>query len=200
VSVPGTPARLVVVGASAGGLTALRTLVSTLPPDFEVPVVIVQHRARESELLCELVQECSALRVLEIVDKLDLTPGVFVAPPDYHVLLGDGHFSLSVDEPVRYSRPSIDVLFESVADAFGAGAVGVVLTGANADGSAGLRRIVDAGGQAVVEDPGTAEVAVMPRSAIRAVPEAVVLPVERIGPHLVALLGGAVAPVAARRA
>ena len=179
--------RLVAVGASAGGLHALRTLVASLPADFEVPVVIVQHRARESELLCELLQECTPLPVFEVVDKMDVGPGVFVGPPDYHLFLDGGSFSLSTDEPVRYSRPSIDVMFESAADEYGMDAIGVVLTGANADGAAGLRRIADRGGHAVVQDPDTAEVRVMPRSALKAVPEACVLPLEEIGAHLAAI-------------
>jgi two-component system, chemotaxis family, protein-glutamate methylesterase/glutaminase len=182
--------RLVAVGASAGGLGALRELVAGLPPEFDVPVVIVQHRARESQLLCELLQECSPLRVQEVVDKLVVEPGVFVAPPDYHLLLDDGSFSLSVDEPVRYSRPSIDVMFESASDEYGSATIGVVLTGANADGAAGLSRIVERGGHAIVQDPETAEVKVMPRSALKAVPDAEVLPVERIGRRLVELAAG----------
>ena len=186
--------RVVVVGASAGGLHALRTLVAGLPPDFEIPVIIVQHRAKESELLCELLQECAHVQVQEVVDKMDLGPGVFVGPPDYHLLVDDGYFSLTTDEPVRYSRPSIDVMFESAVDTFGMDVVGVVLTGANADGARGLRRIVDAGGHAVVQDPETAEVRVMPRSAARAVPEACVLPLEGIAGHLARIQGRRVPP------
>ena len=182
--------RVVVVGASAGGLHALRTLVAALPADFEVPVVIVQHRAKESELLCELLQECSPMRVYEVTDKQEIGPGVFVGPPDYHLLLDrDGYFSLSTDDPVRYSRPSIDVMFESAADVYGMDTVGIVLTGANQDGATGLRRIADAGGHCVVQDPETAEVRVMPRFALRAVPDACVLPVEAIGPHLASIRG-----------
>jgi two-component system chemotaxis response regulator CheB len=182
--------RIVVVGASAGGLHALRTLVSALPEDFDVPVVVVQHRAKESELLCELLQECSPMPVYEVTDKQEIGPGVFVGPPDYHLLLDrDGYFSLSTDEPVRYSRPSIDVMFESAADVYGMDTVGVVLTGANQDGAAGLRRIADAGGHCVVQDPDTSEVRVMPRFAVRAVPDACVLPLEEIGPHLAAIRG-----------
>jgi len=186
--------RVVVVGASAGGLHALRTLVSALPADFEIPVVVVQHRARESELLCELLQECSAVSVQEVVDKMEMGPGVFVGPPDYHLLVDEGYFTLSCDEPVRYSRPSIDVMFESAVDSYGMDVVGVVLTGANADGSLGLRRIADAGGHAVVQEPETAEVRVMPRAALQAVPGACVLPLEAIGPHLVGIRGRRLPP------
>lgn len=192
--------RLVVVGASAGGLHALRTIVSGLPDDFELPVVVVQHRAKESELLCELLQECSGLPVAEVNDKQEIGPGVWVGPPDYHLLLDDGFFSLTTDEPVRYSRPSIDVTFESAADVYGMDLIGVVLTGANADGSRGLRRIADEGGHTIVQDPETAEVRVMPRSAAKAVPDACVLPLEEIAPHLARIRGRRVprcGPVAA---
>jgi two-component system chemotaxis response regulator CheB len=192
--------RIVVVGASAGGLHALRTIVSGLPDDFELPVVVVQHRAKESELLCELLQECSGLPVAEVNDKQEIGPGVWVGPPDYHLLLDDGFFSLTTDEPVRYSRPSIDVMFESAADVYGMDVIGVVLTGANADGARGLRRIADEGGHAIVQDPETAEVRVMPRSAAKAVPDACVLPLEEIAGHLARIKGRRVprcGPVAA---
>jgi two-component system, chemotaxis family, protein-glutamate methylesterase/glutaminase len=189
--------RLVVVGASAGGLHALRTLVAGLPADFELPVVVVQHRAKESELLCELLQECSHLAVQEVVDKMEMGPGVFVGPPDYHLLVDEGYFTLSCDDPVRYSRPSIDVMFESAADAYGMDVIGIVLTGANADGARGLRRIVDEGGYGIVQEPETAEVRVMPRSAAKAVPEACVLPLEKIPEHLASIRGRRVPPCGA---
>lgn len=181
---------LVVVGASAGGLNALQLLVGGLPSDWAMALAIVQHRSRESHALCELLQDVSALPIIEVNDKEEIAVGrVFLAPPDYHMLVEDEHFSLSVDAPERWSRPSIDVLFESAADAFGDRVVGVVLTGANSDGSRGLRRIVDSGGQAVVQDPTTAEVRVMPEAARRAVPEACVLPLQAIPAHLANLRG-----------
>lgn len=182
--------RAVAVGTSAGGLDALRTLVAGLPRGFPMPVIVVQHRSPDSHLLCELIAECSPLPVDEVVDKMPVEGGhVYVAPPDYHTLVEDGHFVLSVDAPVRFSRPSIDVMFSSVADAYGPDAIGVVLTGANADGARGLRRIVDAGGAAVVQEPATADVHVMPAEAARAVPEACVLPLPRIAPYLAAIRG-----------
>ena len=186
--------RVVVVGASAGGLHALRTLVSGLPADFGVPVVIVQHRAKESELLCELLQECSPLPVQEVTDKMDMGTGVYVGPPDYHLLVDEGYFTLTCDDPVRYSRPSIDVMFESAVDTYGMDVVGIVLTGANADGARGLRRVADAGGHCVVQEPESAEVRVMPRSALKAVPEACVLPMEDIAAHLTGIHGRRVPP------
>jgi two-component system chemotaxis response regulator CheB len=182
--------RMVAVGASAGGLAALRTLLHGLPTDFELPVVVVQHRSRDSHLLCELLQECTALDVNEVNDKEEIRDGcIYVAPPDYHLLIDGGSFALSVDEPVRFSRPSIDVTFFSVASAYGPDAIGVVLTGANADGSLGLKRIRDAGGAAIVQDPAGAEVRVMPAAALKAVPDACVLTVDRIGPYLSAIRG-----------
>jgi two-component system chemotaxis response regulator CheB len=189
--------RVVTVGVSAGGLHALRTLVGGLPPDFALPMVIVQHRSKDSELLCGLLQECTRLLVSEVNDKEDMAPGhVYVAPPDYHLLVEEGYFVLSTDEPVRFSRPSIDVTFESVADSYGMDAVGVVLTGANADGARGLRAIADAGGHCVVQDPATADVRMMPQSALRAVPDACVLALEAIAPHLEGAAGRRFPPCA----
>ena len=184
--------RIVVIGASAGGLHALRTVLEALPADFTIPIVVVQHRSRDSELLCELLQETTPLRVIEVNDKVGTARGhVYVAPPDYHLLVEEGYFALSVDEPVRFSRPSIDVTFESAVDSYGMDTIGVVLTGANQDGAHGLRRIVEAGGYAVVQDPATAEVRVMPQAAIAAVPGARVLPLEQIGRHLAGIHGRA---------
>jgi two-component system chemotaxis response regulator CheB len=173
---------IAVVGTSWGGLGALRTLVAGLPASLALPIVIVQHRHRESgNLLAPLLQDHSALPVCEIEDKTSIEQGVvYVAPADYHVLIEGGFFSLTVDEPVRFSRPSIDLTFESAADAFSAAVIGVVLTGANADGARGLRRIADRGGLAIVQDPATAESPVMPRAALAATPSARVMRLEEI--------------------
>jgi two-component system, chemotaxis family, protein-glutamate methylesterase/glutaminase len=190
---------LVVVGVSAGGLHALCTIVRALPDDFEAALVIVQHRSRDSDALCEILQECTSLTLAEVVDKASIRAGeVYLAPPDYHVLVEDGYFSLTVDEPVRYSRPSIDVTFDSAAETYGPGVIGVVLTGANRDGASGLRRIVDEGGAAVIQDPDTAEVGVMPRAAMADVPEAQVVPLEQIASVLVELVRAAPARSGAR--
>jgi two-component system chemotaxis response regulator CheB len=186
---------IVVVGASWGGLNALSRLVSDVDAGFPLPIAIVQHRSKESDhLLAHLLQDRTELKVKEVEDKEPIAPGsVYVAPPDYHLLvdlLEDGpHFSLSVDPPVRYSRPSIDVAFVAAADAFGARVVGVVLTGANEDGAAGLRRIADRGGYAIVQQPDTAEIRTMPQAALNAVPNAEVLPLDRIGARLTKLGG-----------
>ena len=182
-------AEIVAIGTSWGGLHALSTIVAGLPASFPVPIVVVQHRSRDAEaLLRELLQQHAALEVCEVEDKQPLVTGhVFVAPANYHLLVDRGFCSLVTDPPVRYSRPSIDVMLYSAADAYRAGAVGVVLTGANEDGAAGLRRIVDRGGHALVQDPQTAESPVMPRAARKAVPEAEVVPLEEIAPRLARL-------------
>jgi two-component system, chemotaxis family, protein-glutamate methylesterase/glutaminase len=179
----------IAIGTSWGGLTALTTLLAKLPADFSIPVVVVQHRSKDSEpLLVRLLRDATDLRICEIEDKDPLTPGtVHIAPANYHVLVEDGYFSLTIEEPVRFSRPSIDVLFTSLADAYRSAAVGVVLTGANEDGARGLARIVERRGRALVQDPKTAEVPTMPEAAIRAVPTAEVLSLGALAPRLVEL-------------
>ncbi len=172
---------VVAMGGSAGALDAVRTILAGLPAGLDAAVVIVQHRARASEALADVIQLSSPLPVVEAEDKDPVESGhVYVAPADYHLLLEPGHFALSTDEPVLFSRPSIDVLFESVADAYGPRALGVVLTGANRDGAQGLRRIVDRGGSALVQAPATAEAPTMPRAALDAVPEARALPLPEL--------------------
>lgn len=180
---------IVVVGTSWGGLSALRELIVGLPGSLGLPVVVIQHRHKQSDhLLTTLLQDETSLCVCEVEDKAPMTAGnVYVAPADYHLLVEPGFFSLSMDEPVRFSRPSIDVTFESAADAYGARTVGVVLTGANADGSIGLRRIVSRGGLALVQSPATAESPTMPQAAIKAVPEARVLTIAEIAAAIAAL-------------
>lgn len=188
----GKPTRLmrpeiIVVGASAGGLKALETILGLLPRGFAVPIVAVQHRARESsDSYAEILGKGSALPVREIEDDDQLrAPGVYLAPPDYHVLIEPGRVALSVDDPVSYSRPSIDVLFESAADVYGSRVCAVLLTGANADGSKGLVRIKRAGGYAIVQDPHTAESPEMPAAGIANAPVDVVLPLDQIAAELV---------------
>ena len=191
---------IVVVGTSWGGLNALRTLVGALPGDFAVPLVLVQHRHRESnQLLATLLQERTPLRVCEVEDKAPIEPGrVYVAPADYHLLIDRGTFSLSTDEPVRCSRPSIDVTFQSAADSYAEHAIGIVLTGANADGAIGLRRIADRGGVAVVQDPATAESGTMPAAALKAVPTARAMKIEEIARFLATIGAGPAAHTASR--
>jgi len=180
---------IVAIGTSWGGLSAMTRLLGGLPQNFPIPIVIVQHRSKDSdELLPRLLQDSTDLQVCEIEDKDVLEPGkVHVAPADYHVMLDSGYVSLTIEEPVRFSRPSIDVMFASAADSYGSGVIGVVLTGANEDGARGLAHIVERGGRALVQDPKTAEVAVMPLAAIRAVASAEVLPLDRLAPRLIEL-------------
>ena len=180
---------VVVIGTSWGGLAALTTLLGGLPADFSIPVVVVQHRSTDSErLLGQLLQDATDLRVCEIEDKDELTPGtVHLAPANYHVLIEKGYASLTVEEPVRFSRPSIDVMLTSASDTYGADVIGVVLTGANEDGARGLAQIVKRGGRALVQDPKTAEIPIMPVAAIRAVPTAEVLPLEKLVSRLIEL-------------
>jgi two-component system chemotaxis response regulator CheB len=189
---PGVGYDLVVVGTSWGGLAALRTLVTGLPKSFQMAVTLVQHRHRDSDhLLRTLLQERSALQVSEVEDKMPLEHGhIYVAPPDYHTLVEPGHFALSTDAPVRYSRPSIDVTFGTAADSYAHRTVGVVLTGANADGAEGLRRISDRGGLALIQDPASAESPTMPAAAQRAVPRARVMPLAAIVAYLASLPAG----------
>lgn len=189
---PGVGYDLVVVGTSWGGLAALRTLVAGLPDSFQMAVTLVQHRHKDSDqLLRALLQERSTLRVYEVEDKMPLEHGhIYVAPPNYHTLIEPGHFSLSTDAPVRYSRPSIDVTFSSAADSYTHRTVGIVLTGANSDGADGLRRISDRGGFAIVQDPTTAESPTMPAAAQKAVPRARVMSLEAIADFLASLPAG----------
>ena len=175
---------LVVVGASWGGLEALGRVLSDLPREFDLPVVIAQHRHPGSQegTLAQLLQKQIDRPVLEAEDKLRIEPRhVYVAPPDYHLLVERGFFALSVDDRVRYARPSIDVLFESAADAYGDGVIGIILTGANDDGARGLARIKELGGVALIQDPAAAVRRAMPDAAIAATVADAILPLEDIG-------------------
>ena len=185
-----TDISLAVVGASWGGLAALSRLVAELPSDLRVPLAVVQHRSRHADnLLASLLQDMTALRVCDVEDKEPLEPGcVYIAPANYHMLVERGYLSLTTDPLVRFSRPSIDVTFASAADAYPGATLGVVLTGANDDGSRGLRHIVNRGGKAIVQDPETAESRTMPEAAKRAVPEAVVLPLDEIPAQIVEMV------------
>ena len=183
------PYSVVGIGTSWGGLAAMSRLLGALPGDFSLPVVVVQHRSKDSDrLLTELLQDATDLTVSEVEDKEPLTPGtVHIAPANYHVLIDAGYLSLTLEEPVRFSRPSIDVMLSSAADTYGSAAIGVVLTGANEDGARGLSHIVKRGGRALVQDPRTAEIPIMPDAALKAVPSAEVLTLEALAPRLIEL-------------
>jgi two-component system chemotaxis response regulator CheB len=189
-----TGTELIAVGTSLGGLNALTKLLASLPQALPVPVVIVQHRSSgpDGGGLAHLLQERTALSVVEAEDKMPLEPGtVYLAPADYHLLIeARGVLALSTDAPVRAARPSIDVLFETAADAYGSSLIGVLLTGASADGAEGLAAVKARGGRAIVEDPATAECRTMPAAGLAATAVDYVLPLWRIGEHLVTLVEG----------
>jgi two-component system chemotaxis response regulator CheB len=190
---------VVVIGTSWGGLAALTEIAGSLPADFPVPICVVQHRSKDSDLLVSLLQDITSLRVRDAEDKEPLCPQtIYVAPPDYHMLVEADYISLTVDSPVRFSRPSIDVLFKSASDTFGAFVIGVVLTGANEDGAAGLARIVARGGKAIIQDPETAESPIMPLSAVRAVPGARVVPLAQVSAEILNVINS-MRPVAQRK-
>jgi two-component system chemotaxis response regulator CheB len=181
-----TASQIVVMGTSAGGLRALENVLGGLPATFTLPIVIVQHRSKESEAFAQVLSNLVKIPVHEAEDKEPLvTPGVYVGPPDYHVMLEPGRLALSTDEAVNFSRPSIDVMFESAADAYGPGVVAVLLTGANADGTRGLLRIRSLGGYAIVQDPTTAESAEMPAAAIKEGAVDTVIPLDDISKELI---------------
>ncbi len=177
---------IVVVGSSWGGLAALVQLLRGLPAGLSSPVVIAQHRRDAPSGLALLLARQTGWKVREAEDKEPMFPSVaYVAPPGYHLMIErPGHLALSTEGPVRFARPSIDVLFESAAAAYRADTVGVVLTGTNDDGAAGLATIVARGGWAVVQDPASAERPAMPLAALATGVAATILPIEDIGPFI----------------
>jgi len=178
---------VVAIGASAGAIEAVSTILSALPASYPLALIVVIHLpADRKSIVASLFQAKSQLRVKEVEDTEPIEGGtMYIAPPDYHVLVEqDRTLSLSAEEPVQFSRPSIDVLFESAADALGDRLLGVVLTGANSDGARGLRAISDSGGTALVQTPGSAYSPVMPQAAIDACPDARVLDLPGISEYL----------------
>jgi two-component system chemotaxis response regulator CheB len=182
----------VVIGASAGGMKALKTLLSALAAGFPLPIVIVQHMASTPDsYMAEYLGNNCNLPVKEADDKEAMKTGtVYLAPPDYHLQIEpDRTLSLSVDPPVNYSCPSIDVLFESAARCLGNRVIGVILTGASADGAAGLKKIRQGGGLAIVQNPAEAEAPFMPQSAIAMAAPGHILMLEEISPLLEKMAG-----------
>jgi len=172
-----------VIGTSWGGLDAVSRLLDGLDDAVRQPIVVVQHRSPASEdgALAHLLGHHTRRVVCDADDKTELEPyHVYLGPPDYHVLVEDGHIALSTDAPVQYARPSVDVLFESAADEYGERAIGIVLTGANDDGARGLARIKDCGGVAIVQDPSSSERRAMPDAAIAATAADAILPLDEI--------------------
>ena len=184
---------MIVIGGSLGGTRVLSSILRALPKTFPHPIAVTLHRSRDNQEedggVAELLQKASLLPVREPLDKEPILGGhVYLAPADYHLMVETSGFSLSTDEPVQFARPSIDVLFESAADAFDGETVGVVLTGANQDGAHGAVCIRDRGGLVVVQDPATAESPGMPQSAINATGTSHIYAPREIG-HFLARLG-----------
>jgi two-component system, chemotaxis family, protein-glutamate methylesterase/glutaminase len=180
------------VGASLGGLEAVQSLLAGLPSSFPCPVVVVQHRRPETDSrLLELLSRDSSLPVFEPDDKAPILPGhVYLAPAKYHLIVERGYFSLSLDAPVCFARPSIDVLFESVADSYGPSAVAIMLTGSNEDGAAGARSVKAAGGRVIVQDPATARAPAAPRAVMSLTAVDWILPLKDIAARLGVLCHG----------
>lgn len=183
------PDRIIVIGASLNGITALMQLVHDLPKDLTAPVLITQHVASHSPgILPHLLSQAGSLPAVHPSDREELKPGhVYVAPPDRHMLVVGNLVRLSHGPKENMSRPAIDPLFRTAATAYGAGAVGVVLTGQLDDGTAGLLAIKDRGGVAIVQDPHEASAASMPQSALRHVAVDHICKIAEIPPLLVAL-------------
>lgn len=180
-------AKIVVIGASAGALGALGRILPALPADFPLPIMLVVHVPPDKEsMLASLLDDKCALRVKEAEDKEKAEAGtVYVAPPDYHLLVErDMSLSLSNEEEVQFSRPAVDVLFETAADAAGDGVVAIVLTGGNEDGAQGLRAVMKAGGVGIVQEPETAFCAAMPEAALAACPQALILELDAMASWL----------------
>lgn len=176
--------KALVIGGSAGGVDALLTLLPQLPAGFALPVLCILHLPPDRQSrLAELFDQRVALPVVEATDKMPITPGtVYFAGAGYHLSVErDFTFSLSCEPPVHYARPAIDVLMESAADAWGAGLAGVLVTGANQDGAAGMEHIRKRGGLTIVQDPQEAQAQAMPQQAIARGAAQLVLPLAQIG-------------------
>lgn len=180
---------IIVVGTSLGGLEALETLLAALPVPFALPIAIVQHRSVVSDdMLLRTLRRRSTLPLHEPYDKEPVAPGqVYLAPSDYHLLIEADEFRLSTEGPVNYARPSIDVLFESAADACGDRTIGIVLTGANSDGARGAARIKQAGGVVIVQTPEEAVSPAMPRAALAATTVDFILTLAEISAYLISI-------------
>jgi len=177
----------IVIGGSAGSLRALSEILPALPEDFALPILVVVHLPPDKKsVMAEVLQSKSSLAVREAEDKEPIAPGtVYFAPPDYHLLVeADRHLALSFDEPQLFSRPSIDVLFETAADVYGDRLIGIVLSGANNDGALGLKRITEAGGLALVQASTEAYASAMPIAALEECPQAQILSAAQIAHFL----------------
>jgi len=173
----------IVIGVSSGGMNAMKVIFSLLPKNFITPIIIVQHiGARSDNKWINLLNYNSKLYLKEADEKEKIENGkVYIAPPNYHLMIERNKtFSLTIDERVNYSRPSIDVLFESAAETYKNKLIGVILTGSNNDGTEGIKQIKEYGGLTIVQDPETAESSYMPASAIAAIQPDYILSLENI--------------------
>jgi two-component system, chemotaxis family, protein-glutamate methylesterase/glutaminase len=189
----GRPRHVVALAASAGGLAALSRILSALPAGFPAPILVLQHLdPRHRSLLAEILGPRTGLRVAQAQAGEPLAVGtVLVAPPGHHLLVGlDGVLSLADTDRIRFSRPSADVLFASLAESWGPGAIAVVLSGRGLDGADGVRAVKRRGGTVIVQGDASAEDAGMPSAAILTGVADQILPLDRIAAALVELTGG----------
>ncbi len=183
---------MIAIGTSLGGIDTLTELFSYLPVGFPVPIAVVIHRGTtEFDYLIDVLQKSTRIAIVEAHDKLSISPDeIVIAPADYHLLVDKHHYAISIDAPVQFARPSIDVLFESVADQYGAGAVGVILTGGGCDGVYGAGKIKSRGGAVLVQHPSTAQDPGLPQAALDAGMVADNLSIAQIARRLIALSHG----------
>lgn len=192
-SAAGRPRQVVGLAASAGGLPALTEILAALPADFAAPILIVQHLDPEHRSwMAEILARHTALRVIQARGGERLAAGtVYIAPPGRHVLVGEGgELSLSDTGRVHFVRPSADVLFASLAESWGSGAIAVVLTGTGSDGADGVRAVKSHGGTVIVQDEASSRFSGMPHAAIRTGTADQVLPLGAIAAALIDLTGG----------
>lgn len=181
----------IVIGVSSGGLKALKLIFSSLPSDFAIPIIVVQHVGPRSEnSWIKLLTDNCNIPVKEADEKEKVRNGIiYIAPSNYHLLIEkDKTFSLTIDERVNFARPSIDVLFESAAEAYREKLIGIILTGANNDGARGVKRIKELGGMVIIQDPETADSPLMPRSAIAAIQPDYIQSLDQIGKQIIKII------------
>lgn len=180
---------MIAFGASLGGFDAVSGILSGLPQDFAIPITIIQHRAADRDVsLVDRFCRRTGKNVVEADDKLLVQPStIVVAPADYHLMIDEEGYALSTDEPVNYSRPSIDVFLETAAEFYRAGLIAVLLTGATEDGAKGAKSVQQHGGTVVVQKPEEAEAAVLPKAAAKAAADSYVMSLADIAPFIVSL-------------
>ncbi len=180
--------KAIAIGASAGGMEAIKTILSKLPQNFSLPILIVQHiKASKSTNTVDYFKKYCKIQIKEAEGYMPILPGnAYFAPANYHLLVEKDHtLSLSVEEKINHSRPSIDVLFETAADVYGEGLIGVLLTGASSDGSEGILQIKKRGGLCIVQDPVTAYMDTMPKAALSIIKPDYILSIEKIANALI---------------